>query len=110
MDEKDALRFSPNRYGQPWLDVGWLSSVAKSEWRRAMNRRYEAKGLLSSYTGQGHSEEATMQSKTAQWILWAITMTIFLALTLSGHFDWLGVAIVLSSLVWYTLVPRTTSR
>jgi membrane protein implicated in regulation of membrane protease activity len=51
-----------------------------------------------------------MQSKTAQWILWATTMIIFLALTLSGHFDWLGLAIVLSSLVWYTVVPRTTSR
>lgn len=51
-----------------------------------------------------------MQSKTAQWILWAITMIIFSALTLSRHFDWLALAIVLSSLVWYTVVPRPTSR
>ena len=51
-----------------------------------------------------------MQNKTAQWILWAITMMILLALTLSGRFDWLAVAIVLSSLVWYMVVPRTTSR
>ena len=51
-----------------------------------------------------------MRSKTAQWILWAITMAIFSALALSGHFDSLAVAIILSSLVWYGLVPRTTSR
>ncbi len=51
-----------------------------------------------------------MQSKTAQWILWAITMIVFSVLTLSGHFDLLALAIVLSSLVWYTVVPRTTSR
>ena len=51
-----------------------------------------------------------MQSKTAQWILWAITMIIFSGLALSRHFDALAVAIVLSSLVWYTFVPRTTSR
>lgn len=51
-----------------------------------------------------------MKSKTAQWILWAITMVIFLALTVSGHFDALIVAMIISSLVWYTVVPRTTSR
>lgn len=51
-----------------------------------------------------------MKCKTAQWILWAITMSVFLGLTLSGHFDWLAVAIVASSLVWYTVVPHTTSR
>jgi len=51
-----------------------------------------------------------MQTKAAQWILWAIMMTIFSALTLSGHYEWLALAIVLSSLVWYTLVPRTISR
>ena len=51
-----------------------------------------------------------MQTKTAQWILWAITMVVFSALTLSGHFQLLALAIVLSSLLWYTLVPRTTSR
>ena len=29
-----------------------------------------------------------------QWILWAVAMVIFLALTLSGHYDWLGLAIM----------------
>jgi len=51
-----------------------------------------------------------MQNKTAQWILWAITMIVFSALAFSGHFELLALAIVLSSLVWYTVVPRTTSR
>jgi hypothetical protein len=51
-----------------------------------------------------------MKSKTAQWILWAITMSLFLGLTISGHFDWLGVAILATSLVWYMVVPRVTSR
>jgi hypothetical protein len=51
-----------------------------------------------------------MLCKNALWILWAVTMSIFLWLTLTGHFDWLAIAIVVSSLVWYTVVPRTTSR
>jgi len=51
-----------------------------------------------------------MQSKTAQWILWAITMAIFAALALTRHFDALMVALVVSSVVWYVLVPRTASR
>ena len=54
--------------------------------------------------------EEAMQNKTAQWILWAITMIVFSALAFSGHFELLALAIVLSSLVWYTVVPRTTSR
>lgn len=51
-----------------------------------------------------------MKSKTAQWTIWAFTMSLFLGLTLSGHFDWLAVAIVASSLIWYAVVPRATSR
>ncbi len=51
-----------------------------------------------------------MQSKTAQWILWAITMLVLLGLTLSRHFDALLVAIIVSSLVWYRVVPRASSR
>ncbi|MGA2904570.1 MAG: hypothetical protein ABSD98_12105 [Candidatus Korobacteraceae bacterium] len=51
-----------------------------------------------------------MKSKTAQWILWTITMSIFSVLTFSRHFDALLVAIIVSSLVWYRLVPRATSR
>lgn len=51
-----------------------------------------------------------MKSQRAQWILWAITMSVLLGLSLSGHFDWLAGAIVASSLVWYALVPRARYR
>ena len=51
-----------------------------------------------------------MKNASVQWILWAVTMGIFLGLTLSGHFEWLALAIVASSLVWYTVVPHTSSR
>ena len=51
-----------------------------------------------------------MKSTSAQWLLWAITMSILLWLTLSGRFDWLAVALVASSLIWYMVVPRAASR
>jgi hypothetical protein len=51
-----------------------------------------------------------MKSQRAQWILWAITMSVFLWLSLSGHFNWLGVSIIASSLLWYALVPRAKYR
>jgi hypothetical protein len=51
-----------------------------------------------------------MKRKTAQWILWAVAMVIFTALTLSGHWDWLGVAITAVAVIWYTVVPKTHSR
>ncbi|HZP22068.1 MAG TPA: hypothetical protein VFB04_01400 [Terriglobales bacterium] len=51
-----------------------------------------------------------MQRKPAQWILWAVTMLLLSTLALSGHFDGLLLAIIVSSIVWYTVVPRTTSR
>lgn len=51
-----------------------------------------------------------MKSIVAQWILWAVTMALFLWLTLSGHFDWLVVAMIVSSVVWYVVVPRPSSR
>ena len=51
-----------------------------------------------------------MKNQSAQWILWSVTMSLFLWLTLSGHFRWLAVAIVAASLVWYVLVPRADYR
>jgi hypothetical protein len=51
-----------------------------------------------------------MKSQSAQWTLWAITMSVFLWLSLGGHFEWLAVAIVASSFVWYALVPRAKYR
>jgi hypothetical protein len=50
-----------------------------------------------------------MNSRSAQWILWAVTMAIFTWLTMTGNWDWLTLAIVASSIVWYGIVPRRHS-
>jgi hypothetical protein len=51
-----------------------------------------------------------MKSKAAQWIVWAVAMVIFTALTLSGHWNWLSAAITAVAVIWYTVVPKTHSR
>jgi len=51
-----------------------------------------------------------MENRTLQWILWAITMVIFLALTLTGHTMVLGLAITAVAVVWYAVVPKARSR
>jgi len=50
-----------------------------------------------------------MHNRTLQWILWAIAMTTFLALTLSGHTMALGLSIVAVAVIWYTVVPEAHS-
>jgi len=47
-----------------------------------------------------------MTNQAAQWILWAIAMTVFLALALSGHIKLLGLAITAVALLWYGIVPE----
>lgn len=51
-----------------------------------------------------------MKSKTTQWTLWAMAMLLFTGLTLSGHSDWLALAIPATALLWYSVVPSTSSR
>jgi hypothetical protein len=51
-----------------------------------------------------------MKSKTAQWIVWAVAMVIFTALTLGGRWYWLSAAITAVAVIWYTVVPKTHSR
>lgn len=51
-----------------------------------------------------------MTNQAAQWILWAIAMTVFLALALSGHIKLLGLAITAVALLWYGIVPEAGSR
>jgi len=50
-----------------------------------------------------------MANKTVQWILWAIAMVIFLALTLTGHTTLLGLTITTVAIVWYSVVPEARS-
>ena len=51
-----------------------------------------------------------MANKNVQWILWAISMVIFLALTLTGHTTLLGLTITAVAVVWYSVVPAAHSR
>ena len=51
-----------------------------------------------------------MTNKTAQWILWAVAMVMFTALSLSGHWNWLGMAIMAVAVIWYAVVPKAHSR
>ncbi len=51
-----------------------------------------------------------MHCRTTQFILWTITLVIFFDLAMAHQFDRLIVAVLISSLVWSAVVPRTTSR
>jgi len=51
-----------------------------------------------------------MANDTFQWILWAVAMTVFLGLTLSGHTTLLGLTITAVAVIWYTVVPKASSR
>jgi hypothetical protein len=50
-----------------------------------------------------------MRNPTLQWILWAITMVVFLVLALGGHTILLGLAITVVGALWYTVVPEARS-
>jgi hypothetical protein len=50
-----------------------------------------------------------MHNKTAQWILWAALMLVFSALTLAGRWLDLGVALTLTAVFWYGIVPDRSS-
>jgi hypothetical protein len=51
-----------------------------------------------------------MLSKSTQWILWAIAMVVFLALTLTGHTALLGLTITAVAVIWYSVVPQAHSE
>ena len=51
-----------------------------------------------------------MENKNAQWILWALTMGVFLWLTVTARWEWLMVAILVSWLLWHGFVPEAGSR
>ena len=44
-----------------------------------------------------------------EWILWAIAMTVFLVLALSGRNLELGMAIAVVAVLWYVVVPAFSS-
>jgi hypothetical protein len=51
-----------------------------------------------------------MLSKNMQWILWAISMLVFLVLMLGGHTMLLGLTLIAVAIIWYTIVPQARSR
>lgn len=46
----------------------------------------------------------------AEWILWAIAMTVLLVLALNGQTIGLGLAIAVVAVLWYVIVPAFSSR
>ncbi|MGB9254170.1 MAG: hypothetical protein WCC25_04955, partial [Candidatus Korobacteraceae bacterium] len=53
--------------------------------------------------------EVLMNCRTTEWILWAIAMTVFLVLALSGRTMDLGLAIAVVAVLWYVIVPAFSS-
>ncbi|HZD32324.1 MAG TPA: hypothetical protein VE779_11755 [Candidatus Angelobacter sp.] len=51
-----------------------------------------------------------MHTKTAQWVLWAALMLVFSALTLAGRWLDLALALTISAVIWYGIVPEPSSR
>jgi len=50
-----------------------------------------------------------MKCQTAEWIIWAIAMVVFLVLALSGRMTDLGLAIAAVAVLWYVIVPALSS-
>jgi hypothetical protein len=51
-----------------------------------------------------------MNSKVAQWGVWAALMLVFSALTLAGRWLDLALALTAGAVFWYGIVPETSSR
>jgi hypothetical protein len=45
-----------------------------------------------------------------EWTVWLAAMIVFAALALSGHWNDLGNALVITGVLWYALVPEYHSR
>ena len=50
-----------------------------------------------------------MSSTTVQWILWAFVMFLFTGLTLTGRWLDLALALTVTAVVWYGIVPKPRS-
>ena len=51
-----------------------------------------------------------MSNYTLEWLIWIAAMVIFTTLALAGRWTELGVALVVTGVLWYTLVPAYHSR
>jgi hypothetical protein len=50
-----------------------------------------------------------MSSKSVQWMIWAVLMTLFTALTLAGRWTDLALALTVTGVFWYGIVPKSHS-
>jgi hypothetical protein len=55
------------------------------------------------------NKELLMKCKTTEWILWTISMIVFLVLALNGRTRDLGLAIAAVAVLWYAIVPALGS-
>lgn len=51
-----------------------------------------------------------MKSCTLQWLLVAAALTVFTVLALAGRWTDLGLAMIVTAIVWYEVVPELESR
>jgi len=54
-------------------------------------------------------QELRMTSKTVQWTIWAILMVLFTALTLTARWTDLALALTVTAIIWYGIVPAPRS-
>ena len=50
-----------------------------------------------------------MTGKTVQWIVWGLLMLLFTALTLTARWTDLALALTVTAIVWYGIVPTPRS-
>jgi len=50
-----------------------------------------------------------MSSTTVQWMIWALLMFLFTALTLAARWLDLALALTLAAIFWYGIVPEIRS-
>ena len=53
--------------------------------------------------------ELVMSSKFVQWIVWAVVMALFTALTLAERWTDLALAMTVAAVLWYGIVPAPRS-
>jgi len=50
-----------------------------------------------------------MRNKSIQWMLWALVMMVFTALTLTGRWIDLALTMTVVAVLWYGIVPEPGS-
>ena len=74
-------------------------------------RRLSAIGWgTSALTSTKRSQELVMSSKTVQWMVWSFVMAFFSWLTLTARWTDLALALTLTAVFWYGIVPEARSR